>query len=132
MYEEADLQGVNYPTHEFWIDMPEVNTFCPSVRPSSRPKVVSISTVDISCSRENPPSRATTGASLRLLGMPVHPRKHDRCGGAPAPLALPLADLNWNSMITFWAGYNDGGLAGNAVLTEGVTNRIGINQQGDE
>lgn len=76
-------------------------TFCPSVRPRSRPNVVSSSTVEISCSLERPlpiPSLPMTGASFRLLGMPVHPKKHDRCGGATP--AFPV-DLYCSSMITF-------------------------------
>jgi hypothetical protein len=90
--------------HLTWIMTHGEYTFWPSARPRSRPKVVSSSTVDISCSLEDPllmPSLPTTGASLRLLGIPVQPRKHDCCG--EAPLAFMEADLYCNSIITFWA-----------------------------
>ena len=85
----------------------DVFAFCPSVSPRSRPNVVSSSTVEISCSLEKPPfipSRPTTGASFRLLGMPVQPKKHDRCGGAP--LTLPEGALYCSSIMTFCAGYS--------------------------
>ena len=66
-----------------------VGTFVPSAKPNTLPNVVSISIVAISCSLADEPlvpdipSLFTTGASLRLLGMPVQPRNADLCGGAP-------------------------------------------------
>lgn len=59
-------------------------TFCPSPRPKTLPNVVSNSTVEASWSLLLlMPSRPTTGANFRLLGIPVHPRYIDFCAGLP-------------------------------------------------
>jgi hypothetical protein len=65
-------------------------TFCPSERPSVWANVASISTRKTSCSRADVlprvpliPSLLTMGASLRLLGIPVHPTYMDLRDGVP-------------------------------------------------
>lgn len=84
-------------------------TGCPSARPRTLPNVVSNSTVDASCSLAEPlfmPSLPTTGASFRLLGIPVHPKYSDRCDGLP--LALPEEGRYCSSTMTFCAVWSNG------------------------
>ncbi|EZF92164.1 hypothetical protein H113_06953 [Trichophyton rubrum MR1459] len=87
-------------------------TFCPSLKPSTLPKVESISNTATSWSFGCPlvpliPSRVTTGASFLLLGIPVQPTCVDLCTGCPffpeseVDVGLPRC---CSSTITFCAG----------------------------
>lgn len=104
-------------------------TFCPSVNPNTLPNAESTSTTATSWSLADAPmpSLPTTGASLRLLGIPVHPRYDDRC---TEPLDREPDERYCSSTMTFCAVCPD--VSSSRRSGDGGAYRVGVDQQGDQ